>query len=90
VLSAVVSLVDFNDGECGGEGEAREAEECGVDVCPLVLLGWGVRRLEDEDGLDGEAEGGDVEEGVEGEEDERVGEDGGEDEEEEEQEPELG
>ena len=55
-------LVVFDDNEGGQQGEGGGAVEEGVDVCAGCFLGFAVGWLQEEDGLRGEEEGGDVEE----------------------------
>lgn len=79
VINAVVELVVFyyHEGRC--KGETCDAEEGSVDVGPRDLLGGCVGRLEDDNGLGDEGDGGDVEEWVVGEEGEGDAENGVED-----------
>lgn len=76
-MRAVADFVVFDDDEAGEEGEDGGAVEDGVDVCAGAFLRRGVGGLEDKDGLGCEEDAGAVEEGVGGEEDDRVDEDGG-------------
>lgn len=62
VRAAMVYFVVFDDDEAGDGGEHGYIVQRRVRVCPLLLLCGGVRRLEDEDALDEEEDGGGVEE----------------------------
>lgn len=90
VINAVIELVVFyyHEGRC--KGETCDAEEGSVYVGSRYLLGGCVGRLEDDDGLGDEGDGGDVEEWVVGEEGERKVENGVEDEDEKDDDPRLG
>lgn len=76
-VSATRDFIVLYDNEAGEEGEDGGHVQDGVDVRALVFLFWGVRWLEDEDGLGGEEDAGGVEQGVRGEEVEGVEKDAG-------------
>lgn len=77
MLPAVADFVVFDDDEASEERKDGGGVEDCVDVCPVALLRGGVRGLEDQDCLGGQEEAEGVEQGVRGEEDQRVDEDGG-------------
>ena len=60
--AAVRDLVILDYDKAGDEGQNRGAIEHGVDVGAGVFLLWGVGRLQDEDGLSGEKDGGGIKE----------------------------
>ena len=62
VLPAVADLVVLDDDQPCDGGEGCDIVERGVDVGALFLLLRGVGRLEDEDALDEEEDGGGVQE----------------------------
>jgi hypothetical protein len=75
VRAAVADLVVFDHDEAGEGGEEGDVVEGGVRVGALFLLRGCVGRLDDEDALDEEEEGGGVEERVGREEDHIMAED---------------
>ena len=76
-VSAIGDFVVLDDDEAGEEGEDGGDVQDGVDVCALMFLLGGMRRLEDEDGLGSKEDAGGVKERVCGEDVERVEEDAG-------------
>lgn len=90
VDGAVRELVVLDDQEAGDEGVGGEEDEREVGEGAAALLGRGVGRLQDQDGLRGEQDAGRVEQRVPGEEGERVQEDAGPDEAEKDEDADLG
>jgi len=75
--AGVRELVDLDDDEPGHEGIEGEVREGEVRERALAFLGRGMGGLQQEDGLREDEQAAGVEEGVSGEEDERLEEDAG-------------